>query len=102
MIVIYRDSYGGVHACNQSQRIKGIVLGVKIDDSYYGEMNQQVKDLLVSNQVNDVRAIRARLGLSQAEFAKLVGATAASVSYWERGISSPNPMHAQKISEIRT
>ena len=40
----------------------------------------------------DVRRVRYQLGLSQAVFAKLLGASAATVRAWERGAREPSDM----------
>ena len=36
-------------------------------------------------------------GLTQQQFADLVGVSRATVSYWVRGLKQPRPVHARKI-----
>jgi len=40
-------------------------------------------------QADDIRAIRARLGLSQSEFALLIGVSIATLQNWEQGRRHP-------------
>ena len=47
-----------------------------------------------------VKQIRQKLGLSQREFAKKVGATFVSVWKWENNKSKPHPMFMKKIEEL--
>jgi len=47
-----------------------------------------------------VKGIRQKLGLSQREFAKKVGATFVSVWKWENNKSKPHPMFMKKIEEL--
>ncbi len=44
----------------------------------------------------DLKALRGRLGLSQAELAKLVGVHAMTVSKWERGVLEPGE-HQERL-----
>lgn len=62
-----------------------------------------VKRLLVMNQPqvgNLIRDLRLLTGLTQEQFAALLGATHSSVSRWERGISKPSPLAMQKVEEL--
>jgi len=45
-------------------------------------------------------ALRAKLGLTQAEMAKLIGASALSVHKWEKGMVSPRASQIQKIMSV--
>ena len=47
-----------------------------------------------------LQAIRVATGLSQQEFAKLVGITRVSESYYENGIYAPTTDHAKKIAQV--
>lgn len=49
-----------------------------------------------------IKRLRKKLGLTQIEFANLVGHAAISVSYWETGRTKPSPMAISKIRGIRT
>ncbi|WP_370307574.1 helix-turn-helix domain-containing protein [Sinimarinibacterium flocculans] len=53
-------------------------------------------------QPRDIKRIRERLGLSQAQFAQLVGVHAVTVSRWERGDPStaPTPYQFALMSEF--
>ena len=48
---------------------------------------------------HDVRRVRERLGLSQAVFANLIGASASTVRAWERGARKPSDM-ARRLLEL--
>lgn len=45
----------------------------------------------------DITSARLRLGLSQAEFAALVGASQASVSRWEAAFRTPTGLYAAAV-----
>jgi len=47
-----------------------------------------------------VKQIRQKLGLSQREFAKKVGATFVSVWKWENNKSKPHPVFVGKMEEL--
>src|SRR5436190_18167911 len=49
----------------------------------------------------NVKAIRARLGVSQSELARLVGAHAMTVSKWERGVLKPSEHQARLLRAFR-
>ncbi len=46
----------------------------------------------------DVRRVRQQLGLSQAVFASLIGASASTVRAWERGARKPSDMARRLMS----
>ena len=48
-----------------------------------------------------LKSHRARLGLSAADFGRLVGVSAQSVYNWEQGHSSPRPRQLQAIATLR-
>ena len=48
---------------------------------------------------NDVQRVRERLGLSQAVFANLLGASVSTVRAWERGAREPSEM-ARRLLEV--
>jgi len=48
-----------------------------------------------------LRSARERLGLSAADYGKLVGVTAQSVYNWERGATEPRGAQLQAIAEVR-
>ena len=48
----------------------------------------------------DIRSLRAELDLSRTEFAALVGASAASVSGWERDAHKPLMPHSAALEKL--
>ncbi|MEQ1439975.1 helix-turn-helix transcriptional regulator [Fontimonas sp. SYSU GA230001] len=48
-----------------------------------------------------LKSLRARLDVSQSEFAKLVGVSAQSVYNWERGSARPRPAQLAAIAALR-
>ena len=48
-----------------------------------------------------IKSHRRRLGLSQAQMAKLLGVSTASVGFWEAGKASPRGKNRQAIAELR-
>ena len=48
----------------------------------------------------DIQRIRQRLGLSQAVFAQLLGASASTVRAWERGAREPSEMARRLIALV--
>lgn len=46
-----------------------------------------------------IKQIRASMGLSQREFAKIIGVSPANVNKWERHVSEPTYKSARKIIE---
>lgn len=46
----------------------------------------------------DIRALRARLGVSQAVFARLIGVSAKTLQSWEQG--NPPPAIARRLFEV--
>jgi DNA-binding transcriptional regulator YiaG len=48
-----------------------------------------------------LRSSRERLGLSAADYGKLVGVTAQSVYNWERGATAPRGAQLQAIADVR-
>ena len=53
-----------------------------------------------SNLKLDVRALRNRLGLSQAELAKAIDATERSVRRWEKEGFTPQPWHVKAMKKL--
>jgi DNA-binding transcriptional regulator YiaG len=48
----------------------------------------------------DIRAVRKRLGYSQAEFGALFRVSQPAVAGWERGTKKPQGRHAQRLAEL--
>ena len=48
-----------------------------------------------------IRKWRKKLGLSQAQFATLIGVNAISVNHWETGKTVPRPVQKLKIASLR-
>ena len=55
---------------------------------------------MVEEIAERVKQVRQKLGLSQREFAKRVGATFVSIYKWENNKSKPHPMFMKKIEEL--
>ena len=49
-----------------------------------------------------IRALRSRLGISQAELAKLVGVSTVAVGQWESGRSRPRAESKARIAALRS
>ena len=52
------------------------------------------------NQTSPIVAARQRRKLSQAELARRIGVSRASVCGWEKGRATPDPKHAVKLVEL--
>jgi DNA-binding transcriptional regulator YiaG len=52
-------------------------------------------------QPKGLRSVRNRLGLSAADFAKLVGVTAQSIYNWEREVTRPRKEQLKVLAEVR-
>ena len=50
---------------------------------------------------NDVYRVRSNLGLSQLQFAQLLGVHPITVSKWERGVTGPTPYQEAFIKSFR-
>lgn len=48
-----------------------------------------------------IRKIRAKLALSQAQFAKILGVNTQSVNFWENGKTTPRPLLKKEMAAIR-
>lgn len=62
-----------------------------------------LKRLLVISQPQVgklVLELRVLMGLTQEQFAALLGVTLSSISRWERGLSKLSPLAMQKVEEI--
>lgn len=55
---------------------------------------------MINNYSKAIVALRSKLNLSQEEFGKLVGASLASVSRWERGEFEPTKIVKIRIDEL--
>ncbi len=47
-----------------------------------------------------IKALRARLGLTQEQFAQRVGVTFSTVNNWEKGNRNPHPFLFQRLLEM--
>lgn len=47
-----------------------------------------------------IKKLRAKLGLSQKEFAKKLGVSQSAASHWERGVTQPNIKIAFQMSKL--
>ena len=48
-----------------------------------------------------IRKLRAKLGLTQEQFAAKVGVTWSTVNRWENGRGSPSPLAMRRIEELQ-
>jgi len=48
-----------------------------------------------------IRSLRNRLGISQADLAKLVGVSTVAVGNWESGKSKPRPESKARVAALR-
>lgn len=48
-----------------------------------------------------IRKIRAKLSISQAQFAKILGVNTQSVNFWENGKTTPRPVLKKEMAAIR-
>lgn len=48
-----------------------------------------------------IRNLRARLGLTQEQFAANVGVTWSTENRWEQGKSAPSPLATDRLAELR-
>lgn len=55
---------------------------------------------MINNYSKAIVTLRSKLNLSQEEFGKLVGASLASVSRWERGEFEPTKIVKIRIDEL--
>ena len=55
---------------------------------------------MINNYSKAIVTLRSKLNLSQEEFGKLVGASLASVSRWERGEFEPTKIVKIRINEL--
>jgi len=53
-----------------------------------------------SYSVSDVKRLRAKLGVSQAIFARLMAVSVKTIQSWESGASAPTPMACRLLDEI--
>ena len=51
--------------------------------------------------IETIKLIRGKLGLSQEKFAARVGVTLKTMSRWERGKSKPSPLALGRLEEIQ-
>jgi DNA-binding XRE family transcriptional regulator len=52
-------------------------------------------------RADGLRSLRKRLGLSAADFGKLIGASGLSIYMWESGKTKPRRKYVAKLAEIR-
>lgn len=49
---------------------------------------------------SEIRDIRIVIGVTQEQFARLIGVSCPSVQRWERGVSRPSPLHLDILNLI--
>jgi len=50
----------------------------------------------------EIKEIRTRLGISQEDFARLLGISLQSIGRWERGKAKPSRLAVKRLKEIAT
>ena len=61
------------------------------------EHEEKVRLMLLAGKV---KKLRSQLGLTQEQFASLIGVTFSTVNRWERGRSKPSPLALRRINEL--
>lgn len=80
----------------------GIVVGVMVEGSYYGEADQAILDAIRNRPtISHWQAIRERLGLTRPELARAIGCTPQAVWQWEKRGNDPRHEYRQKILALR-
>jgi DNA-binding transcriptional regulator YiaG len=51
-------------------------------------------------KVNEIKALRDKLKLSQAEFADKMAVDVTTISRWERGEQRPRPIHLRRMDRL--
>jgi len=67
-------------------------------------INAEKEDMVKRNDkdlAKMVRDLRAKLGLTQEQFAAKVGVTFSTVNRWENGRGKPSPLAVRRIEELR-
>ena len=64
-----------------------------------GQTEQTAKPVRIT--ADRIRKWRRKMGLSQAQFATLLGVNAISVNHWETGKTTPRPAQKLKIAALR-
>ena len=67
-------------------------------------INAEKEDMVKRNSedlAKMVRDLRAKLGLTQEQFAAKVGVTFSTVNRWENGRGKPSPLAVRRIEELR-
>ena len=49
---------------------------------------------------DEIRAVRSKLRLTQAQFARKIGVTVTTVNRWERGLFASHQLAVDKIKEL--
>ncbi len=65
-------------------------------------MSSVLSDMLPGDYPRRIKSIRGLRGLTQAQFAELVGVSFASVNRWENGQSRPNNLAWRRVVELET
>lgn len=86
--------------------VKELNTRVKALEKYHPETGSRSENELSSDKkvrvtAERIRKWRKKMGLSQAQFAALIGVNAISVNHWEMGKTTPRPAQKQKIAALR-
>lgn len=55
---------------------------------------------ITSDYPSQIKNLRSKLKLTQAQFAKQIGTERKRVSYWERGLQSPSPKYYEVLKSL--
>lgn len=75
-------------------------LNAKGADHGPAKPGRQLKKAASSTLIEEVRQLRGRCGFSQEDLARLIGASWATVSRWERGIARPTADTEGKLKRL--
>ena len=73
-----------------------------VDKTTMREFDRMCLTKAVKLTAQEIRAIRARAGVSQAVFAEHIGVTTGLVSKWERGEKRPSRMALKVLALVKT
>lgn len=75
-------------------------LNPKSTEHRAGKSGRQLKQAASSTLIDEVRDLRGKCGFSQEDLARLIGASWATVSRWERGIARPAADTEAKLKRL--
>jgi putative transcriptional regulator len=65
-------------------------------------MINEIKGSIMSDYLSKkIRLLRAKMGLTQEQYAAVVGVTFSTVNRWEKGKSRPSPLALKQMEELK-